>query len=182
MGKKGVTLIELLIVVALLLGGMVPLLKMIISGLQGTQKMGEITVANSLAQALIEEIKQRKWDENSPDKGVYIPTVNASDVLRYESGEDPANRYTFDDIDDYNGDGTGFTDEPMKDDAGIVLEEYKDKYYRKVKVEYVDIPLGGKVTVSASKTDYKKVTVTVYIKNDDMNVTQSVILANGVQY
>ncbi|RLD16781.1 MAG: hypothetical protein DRI36_05185 [Caldiserica bacterium] len=179
MKNRGITLIEVLIVVALLLGGLVPLVKMIIEGLRGTQIMGSITVANSLAQSLLEEIKQRKWDENAPQKGVYIPTTSASDTLGPDSGENQNYRYTLDDIDDYDD----LDDNPIKDESGAVLTEYANKYKRSVVVEYVNVPLGGTVTVeTGTKTDYKRVKVTVEIIGENRSVTQSVILANGTFY
>lgn len=118
--------------------------------------------AFSLADDLIEEIKQKGYDENT----LLFPTVNRATLtpsgsLGPESGED---YHHYDDIDDYNG---------YSYDAD---EPHAEKYHIAAKVYYVSETDPN--TKSTTQTFHKRVDVTVsspYLKN---NVTLSYIFTH----
>jgi len=178
--KKGVTLVELMITVTLILLGLIPLLKMFISAVTGTQMTGSATVADNIAKQMLAEISQKKWDEHCTVKGEYISLTSASDPLGTDAGEDANDKTTFDDIDDYKG----WEEIPPRDLSNKPIPGYEG-YQLKVDVIYVTDPTTG-VTSSTSKTDFKQVTVTVsWQKTGAANrysVKRSKIFYNGIKY
>ena len=101
--------------------------------------------AFSISDNLIEEIKQKSFDQSTID----FPTTNTASLtppasLGPEAGETYPN---YNDVDDYNG---------FKD---TVTAPYFETYYVSCSVEYVDS--NDPDAASSTQTFYKKVTVTV---------------------
>ena len=102
--------------------------------------------AFSLADDMIEEIKQKAFDEIVVDSFYTIYPDDLSEIL-VNGGEEGTNRKLFDDIDDYNG---------LIDTVGL---PYFDEFKRTVTVSYADtVNFNGNY---GSKTFYKRVDVKV---------------------
>ncbi|MCK4648143.1 prepilin-type N-terminal cleavage/methylation domain-containing protein [bacterium] len=95
-GKKGFTLLEVLLSLVILSGGIVMLITMFTVGLKGVTVNQVRTQATNLAQDLMDEILGKDFDE---DMSVGQPM--APDALGRDSGEDTSNRTAWDDVDDY---------------------------------------------------------------------------------
>jgi prepilin-type N-terminal cleavage/methylation domain-containing protein len=142
---RGVTLVELMIAVSIILIAIIPLMSMIIQSVQGTQKLSDRSRASQLVQDMIEEVKQKRWDEDPWNPG----------QLGYEDpSEDPTaagGRLNCDDIDDYiayndssSGDSTHMIENPPVDEAGNDLDPSKfSKFVRETAVSYVNVPIDG---------------------------------------
>jgi prepilin-type N-terminal cleavage/methylation domain-containing protein len=108
---RGMSLIELLVAVAVLLVGIIPLLGLFLQSLQTVEKANKMTIANNLARDLSEEIRSRAfWDPdlaNSADADSYFPNTTVPEPFGLESGETFAygdkRIEKLDDVDDYNG-------------------------------------------------------------------------------
>ncbi|MBI5026526.1 MAG: prepilin-type N-terminal cleavage/methylation domain-containing protein [Nitrospirae bacterium] len=98
--KKGFTLIELLLIIIIVAIALPTLLWVLGQGArQGVDAELRVIAAN-LAQGLMEEIKSKRWDENSPiPPGVYS-AIGPDGEARTACTGTPS---TFDDVDDYNG-------------------------------------------------------------------------------
>lgn len=164
--KKGYTLVEIMIAMVVLVLGLIPLVKLIGDSLVATSDLGSRSVANELAQDLMEEIKQRKWDENAGADGF---TTTLSATLGIDGAPEIAtNKTTFDDIDDYNlgstGNNWGWTERPPSDAANNPLSQY-GKFTRTVRVRYVTDTFVSATTRRFDEvvgpTDHKQITVRV---------------------
>lgn len=103
-----------------------------------------------LAEALMEEIKSKRWDEVSV-VNIRELCTGASAVLGAEGGE---SRATYDDGDDFNG----IDNTPPIDSQGTAMSNYPG-YRRQATVSYVapaDLD-----TAVAGPTCYKRIAVTV---------------------
>ncbi|MCD6413656.1 MAG: prepilin-type N-terminal cleavage/methylation domain-containing protein [Elusimicrobia bacterium] len=187
---KGVTLVELMITVTIIMLGLIPLLNMFIRATRGTQFMGSSTVADNLAEQMLAEISQKKWDEKCAAPGVYTdtPTVKANlgpDTSTYGPTpgiyENSTDKTTFDDVDDYKG----WSEQPPQNLKGEPISEYVS-YKISVDVTYVTDPVSGAITDAGSATDFKKVEVTVEWKSASTlsanKITRYRIFYNGVKY
>ncbi|MDP3049396.1 MAG: hypothetical protein Q8N12_08220 [Thermodesulfovibrionales bacterium] len=127
--------------------------------------------ATNVTQALMEEIKTKKWDQNSP-----IPPGTASTTLGPESA-------TYDDIDDFNN-LPPWNDTTCTDTVNV----NNVVFTREVDVCYVNPTtlgdcLGTKTNCTrsgATPTDYKKITVTVRAPatNWDSSVELMTVMTN----
>ncbi len=133
-------MLELIIAVTLLIVGLIPTVSLIINLRRGIEDR-DVEINTLLSgQSLLEIIKAKKWDENSVVPAGY---VTAPSAIGADTGESMATLY--DDVDDYNG----FTDQP-------------DSYTtRTVSVKYVNVPLNGSVSDSATPTDFKFIKVSI---------------------
>ncbi len=100
--EKGFTLIEIIMIIVIVAIAIPTLLVLLGQGAkQGVYAELEI-VATNVGQALMEEIRSNRWDENSP-----IPPGAYTSPLGPEVGEArtacTGSPSTFDDVDDYNG-------------------------------------------------------------------------------
>jgi hypothetical protein len=102
--------------------------------------------AFSLADDLVEEIKEKAFDEKTIDfQAIAVNQLTSADMLTFESGESWPN---FDDIDDYNG-------------YQIEIDlPHAEGYNLTCKVNYVDSD-GNDLT---TQSYYKKATITVSSK------------------
>lgn len=140
--QRGVTLIDLILVIIIVSLAVPPMMALLIQGTRQSTFGVTVSRANSLASALLEEMRSKRGDENA---------TSASMTLGPEFGE---NRTTYDDVDDYHG----LDESPPKDSLGNDLAGYAG-FRQQVSVCYVantnlDTCVGG---ISL----YKKVTVTV---------------------
>ena len=165
MKKKsaGFTLAEVLVAVVVIVIALVPLITVLGQGVKRGKDPQKITVANFLAQDLMEEIMCKKFDEDptNPDT-----TVN----LGPDSGETRSGNPTtrnYDDVDDYDG----YTETPPKEVDGTVMTDYTG-YTRSVVVDYVSET--NLDLVSTAITRFKRVSVTVSWTSG--GVAQSVVL------
>lgn len=177
--KSGYTLVEIMIAMVVLVLGLIPLVKLIGDSLIATTDLGSRSVANQLTQDLMEEIKQRKWDEDAQANGF---TPGTPSVIGLDGGgETLADKTTLDDIDDYNN----LSNTPPRNASNEVLSQY-GKYTRSVTVQYMEFnDLGGGTgefeVAGAPPTDYKQITVTVRWTSGSgkgRDVTHSTIMSN----
>ncbi len=179
--NKGVTLIELMITVTIIMLGLIPLLNMFIKATKGTQFMGSSTIADNLAEQMLAEISQKKWDENATALGVYTTNRTPVSSLGVDSGESATDKTTFDDVDDYKG----WVEQPPQDLKGQPISGY-EAYKISVDVTYVTDPAAGAIMTAGSPTDFKKVLVTIEWKSASTistnKITRYRIFYNGVKY
>ncbi len=150
MKNRAFTYIEVLLSVAILGFVLIPLLSQFYTGIQGNVTAELVTQSIDLADDLMEEIKSRRFDENiSPDEPV------PPGVLGVDAGENPNDRSTFDDVDDY----LGWQQSPPQAIDGTVLADFSE-FSRSVTVEYVTVS-GADWISSNTQTYYKRISVIV---------------------
>lgn len=140
--QHGFTLIEVIMIIVVVAIAIPALL--IILGQEAKQSVNaELQVsATNVAQALMEEIKTKRWDENSP-----IPP-GAYSILGIDGGETAGIPSTYNDVDDYNAGAPAIT-------VGGV------SYTRAVQVCYVPSTNLNDTPACNTTTDYKRIQVTV---------------------
>ena len=147
---NGFTLIEILIIIVVVSIAL-PTLFLILGQSVSQRVRAELeTSASQVAQAMMEEIKSRKWDENSPIlPGMYtaIPAPEAGETHPPCNGL-PVPMNPFDDVDDYNGYSEQCTWDVIR-------------YTTSVTVCYVDPADLNACLGAAVFSDYKKIMVTV---------------------
>lgn len=148
--SKGFSLAEILVAVVVITVALVPLITILGQGVKRGKDPQRITVANMLAQDLMEEIMCKKFDEDPTN-----PDTTAN--LRPDTGETrsgtPPNR-NYDDVDDYDA----YTESPPKEVDGTTMTEYTG-FTRSVVVDYVSET--NLDQVSTPITRFKRITVTV---------------------
>lgn len=155
--KKGFTLIELVIIIVIVALAIPPLIKMVS---EGTQKSGDselVSTAAILAQDLMEEIKSKRWDENSPLAGGTIADASKT----YPLGAEEALRTGYDDVDDYDG----LSNNPPRDAQNNQINDYTG-FTRSVDVIYVaetnlDTENPGVLPNPPVESNYKRIAITV---------------------
>ncbi len=155
----------LLVLGALVLLGIAVLAanKLMLEKLTGSYDTQATVAAISLAQAEIDEIQRKEFDENSIAKRIYYATdMTPVSSLGPDVGE--TSRSLYDDVDDYNNDTT-MTSTPTLDD-----------FTESCKVEYVNE--SDPDEVSSTQTFYKRITVTV----THPNMTYPVVMKALVVY
>jgi MSHA pilin protein MshD len=170
----GVTLIEMVVVIAILAVGLTAVTQMLSRyTLSGSYTYDE-TKAIELAESLAGEIRSKRFDESSPVGGVppcdgvsgaSACTINAN--LGPEAGEtsSPYTRVNFDDVDDYDGvdEGSGSaTGHSLLDVAGNQRTGYQN-FRVQIAVSYS----GSVAPRSGALTDSKKVQLTVTQPNGE---------------
>ena len=170
----GVTLIEMVVVIAILAVGLTAVTQMLSRyTLSGAYSYDE-TKAVELAESIIGEIRSKRFDESSPVGGV-PPCDGVSGALACtisvnlgpEAGEtvSPYTRVNFDDVDDYDGvdEGSGSaTGHDLLDVAGNQRSGYQN-FRVQIAVSYS----GSVAPRSAELTDSKKVQLTVTQPNGE---------------
>ena len=176
---RGVTLVELMLALAIILLVIAPLVKALYQGMKGSVRFGETNKAIQLAQELTEEIKQKKWDETTPIGGGAATTPSAIGI---DGGETAGNKTTYDDIDDYNG----LVEHPPKDINNVEIPN-SSHFTRTVTVAYVNIlmanpPAVNLVQISGATTNYKQITVTITWEGYTTPVVLKTVVANLKTY
>lgn len=169
---RGFTLVELIVVLVIAAIALPGLMIYFTESMRHSSDAQVETIALGLAQELMEEVKAKRWDENSPidpDNPLYSDPLAPEGEMRC----DPAaiGCTAFDDIDDYNGLNN---DEPRNPHGAPVdqdLDGVNDfaGYRQLVTVCYANpvppVSDGGAGTdagvCAAGPTSYKKITVTV---------------------
>ena len=168
---NGFSLLELvmtIIILSFISLILIPLFKSVTSG--GDPVIRARGVA--LGQALMDEIMNKKWDENTPMGGGPLNTTESSrgsDAAGAIGPEPGETRPDYDDVDDYDG---LFEQDSFKDqnDTSFALRGYS----RKAEVTYIPSdtavitatsPAGSRAAAAA--TDTKRVTVTVTMPNGE---------------
>jgi MSHA pilin protein MshD len=141
--QRGVTLIDLILVIVIIGLAVPPMMGLLIQSTQSSTFGITATRGNSLGSTLLEEIRSKAWDENGGA---------ASATLGPESGE---TRSTYDDVDDFHG----FNESPPKDSLGNAVTGF-DGFRQQVSVCYVastdlDTCLGS------GTSNYKRITLTI---------------------
>ncbi len=137
-------LIEVAVAYVILIFALVCLVPVFIMGVKSNKATEKVQTATYLSAELLEEIKMRKWDENTPANGAYTGTY--STTMGVDSGETATDKTTFDDIDDFNG----YTESPPKNPMGVALSALS-AFSRSVVVQYVDATLNPTASLTASQ-------------------------------
>lgn len=166
---KGLTIIELVVVIVVLGLAIPPLLTMWANVAWRSSKAEALADATFYAQELLEEVKSKNFDENEASAAPWTSSANFGP----DAGENSNNRATFDDVDDF----VGCTDTTVTTPAS--------SYSRSVAVNYVLLNATtweacGAVTCAAASTCtncseccYKRITVTVS-RTDSVGTSASV--------
>jgi MSHA pilin protein MshD len=140
--QRGVTLIDLILVIVIVAIAIPPMVGVFVTSTRNSTFGVTMARANHLASNLLEEIRSKRWDEN---------TGAASATL----GPDSETRATYDDVDDFHG----LNETPPKDSQGVAMNG-STGFRQQVSVCYVagtalDTCLGS------GTSNYKRITVTV---------------------
>ena len=148
MNARGFVLVEVAITYVLLTVALVALLPVFVMAIKAGKSTEQLQTATYLSQELLEEIRLRKWDQNTLSTPGHIS--NPSTTLGPDAGE--TDKTKFNDVDDFNG----LAENPPKDPLNNPLT-YFSAYTRTVAVRYVD---SNMVVLSTPTTsDYKQVQV-----------------------
>lgn len=165
MNKKGFTLIEIIMVIVLFGIIMPGIMLYFIQGVKDSAIPQRRTTAVFLAEALMEEIKSKRWDESASIN----PTCgNATSPLAAEE----ATRNLYDDIDDFNA---VVNVPPPQDSQGNPLTgaEYQG-FSQTVSVCYVPATNLNDTSTCATRTCYKRVQVNI----TDTGTNETISLVN----
>ncbi len=142
--QRGVTLIDLIITIIILAIAVPPMVGVFITSTRNSTFGVTMARANHLASNLFEEIRSKRWDEN---------TGAASATLGPDTGE---TRATYDDVDDFHG----LNDAPPKDSLGGTMSG-STGFRQQVSVCYVASTNLNACLGAGLTSNYKKVIVTV---------------------
>jgi len=144
-GERGTTLVELIVTIVILSIALTGVVFAIQGGLSRSSDPMVQLRAVALAQAYIDEIMGKRYDEKTPNNG--IPPCRASAppprrcTVEGSFGPDggESSRDRFDDVDDYHGldEGDGQPD-PLQDAEGNTRDGY-DNFRVQVEVRYIDL-------------------------------------------
>ena len=141
--QQGVTLIELVISIVVLSIALIALINAMGGSLQRSSNILLQDHSIQLAQAYLDEILAKRYDETTPIGGVPASTTVNCAALGAETGE---NRATFDDVDDYDG----LNDQPPRSQTSTSFPEYA-QYRVTVTVSCVGGDLGQFATADSLK-------------------------------
>lgn len=150
--SRGFLLAELAVALLVLTLAVVALVPVFTLNLRGNKSAEKAQAAVFLTTELMEEVRMRRWDENTSTPPLYTGTP--SNTLGPDAGEDAADKATFDDIDDFNG----WQETTIRDPIMRVIPGFPS-YTRSVSVGYVTTAL----VASGAATDLKQVTVCTQI-------------------
>jgi MSHA pilin protein MshD len=149
--EKGMTLLEVILMILVLSVGLTGVLVYFVQGVRNSSNSQIATVANVLAQDLMEEIRSKCWDETSTTLAPCGGAVTAS-TIGADGGEA---RASYDDVDDFNG----LSNTPPRDSQGNAMPAAFNDYTRSSSVCYV--ASSDLNTCAGGTSNYKKITVTV---------------------
>lgn len=141
--QRGVTLIDLILVIIIVAIAIPPMVGVFITSTRNSTFGVTMARANHLASNLFEEIRSKRWDEN---------TGAASATLGPEGGE---TRTTYDDVDDFHG----LNETPPKDSQGVDMSG-STGFGQQVSVCYV-ASTALDTCLGSGTSNYKRITVTV---------------------
>lgn len=155
MNKKGFTLIEVVMVIVLLGIIMPGIMLYFMQGVKESAIPQRRTTAIFLAEALMEEIKSKRWDETV---SINATCSNASATLGFEGGETRIGGATgFDDIDDFNG----LNNTNIIDSQGNDISNRYPGYTQQASVCYVPANDPNDTTNCSNRTCYKRIRVDI---------------------
>lgn len=166
--QKGVTLIELVVVIVILAIALYGVTTSLSGALSRSSDVVPQTRALALAQSYLDEILSKRFDEHSVPRGIPPCRTNCTDAvdLGLDGGE--ATRDEFDDVDDYDGLDEGFEQAVALQDAEGNNRAGYDEFRVRVSVRYLDLGGGGVEEGLATEPndltdaqDVKLITVTV---------------------
>jgi MSHA pilin protein MshD len=140
--QRGITLIDLIITIIIIAIAVPPMVGVFITNTRNSTFGVTMARANHLASNLLEEIRSKRWDEN---------TGAASATL----GPDSETRATYDDVDDFHG----LNETPPKDSLGTTMSG-STGFRQQVSVCYV-ANTDLNTCLGSGTSNYKKITVTV---------------------
>lgn len=182
--QQGITLVELILTIVILA---IALLGIILGVQMGTARSANVTQevrAIALAQAYLDEILGKRYDENTRNRGIPPCRASAAPARQctaevsfgadygspVDSGENSRSR--LDDVDDYHGMDEGDAQTlPLQDAQGATRTGY-DNFRVRVAVRYINIGGGeeeenlGVNNELDDQYDAKLVTVTVSFRGD----------------
>jgi len=142
--QRGVTLIDLIITIIILAIAVPPMVGVFITSTRNSTFGVTMARANHLASNLLEEVRSKRWDEN---------TGAASATLGPDTGE---SRATYDDVDDFI---VVVNESPPKDSQGVAMSGFTG-FRQEVSVCYV-ASADLNTCLGSGTSNYKKITVTV---------------------
>jgi type II secretory pathway pseudopilin PulG len=149
LGNRGFMLLDATIASVILSFVMVSMISLFLLSIRANTDSERTSMAAQLSIRLLEEVQLRKWDEKSP-----IPNEAIKDgtnpPLGTDGVENPSDKRTFNDIDDF----TGWVENPPKDPLMNPLTQFYI-YTSSVSVGYVSSSLAP----SGGRTDYKRISV-----------------------
>lgn len=149
--QSGFTYFEILVAVVILSFVLIPMLGQFYIGFVGNKASVAVSQAVFLAEDLMDEIISKRFDENlSPN-----PPTNPN-LLGTDSGENPNDRRTFDDVDDYKG----WQKSPPQKLDGTLLNDFSG-FTQSANVKYVTLNAQNYWVDAASATNYKQINVTI---------------------
>jgi len=140
--QRGVTLIDLIVTIIILAIAVPPMVGVFITSTRNSTFGVNMARANHLASNLLEEIRSKRWDEN---------TGAASATL----GPEGETRSTYDDVDDFHG----LNETPPKDSLGVAMSGTTG-FRQQVSVCYV-ASTDLNTCLGSGTSNYKQITVTV---------------------
>jgi Tfp pilus assembly protein PilV len=147
--NRGIVLIEVTIAYLILTLALVTILPVFVLAIRAGKSTEQLQAATYLSQELLEEVRMRKWDENTASTPVHISNPTPS-PLGPAAGE--TDKTKFNDVGDFNG----WTEPAVTDPLNNPVAAFS-AYSRTVTVAYVDSSL---VVLSTPTTsDFKQVTV-----------------------
>ena len=146
-------LIEVVLIILVISIGLTGVLSYVGQAAQDSAYAHNASVATTLAQDLMEEIRSKCWDETSAATPPCAGAITAS-AIGADGGE---TRINYDDVDDFNSLPVGGNN-PPRDSQGAAMAAYPVFTERAV-VCYVDeVALN---TCVAGPSDFKRVSVTI---------------------
>jgi MSHA pilin protein MshD len=165
--SRGFILMEAAVCILVLSLALAALLTMFSMTLKASRSTQNVIVATQLAQEMLEEVRLRKWDQETPTPAAYIQTPSAIGI---DAGEVATEKTTFNDIDDFNG----WSEKPANGPLQTALNVAFSSYTRTVTVAYVDPNLNA----TAGPTDWKQVTACAQPPGNLKAVCLDTILTN----
>jgi len=143
--QRGVTLIDLILTIIIVAIAVPPMVALLSNMTRQSTFAVTVARANHLASTLFEEVRSKRWDEN---------TGAASATLGPDSGE---TRATYDDVDDFNG----LNETPPRDSQGAAISGTTG-FRQQMWVCYVaSTALATPCLGSGTTSNYKHITVKV---------------------
>ena len=146
--RRGFILVEVTIAYLLLTVALIALLPVFVLAIKAGKSTEQLQTATYLSQELLEEVRLRKWDQNSASTPGHISTPSTS--IGPDAGE--TDKTKFNDIDDFNG----LSESPPKDPLNNSMADFS-VYTRAVTVGYIDS--SGVAVSTPATSDYKQVQV-----------------------
>lgn len=159
MNKKGFTLIEVVMIIVILGIIMPGIMLYFITGVKDSAIPQRRTTAIFLAEALMEEIKSKRWDENT---GVITFDSTCSNAT-FPITTEEATRNLYDDVDDFHGLNT-----PITDSQGTSKSSDYPNYTQQATIMYVNA--GALDTSVAGPTCYKRILVRITDTTSSENI------------